>query len=207
MGTHWLGEDFLRPLPQRVHRQRPPYPPDFHVGLPFGGTLYRDFHKIRELKRLEVQTVVPAHERAPNAAGTLGAVHCTRTCYLRLALPRAASVKDRFDLGGAKRTVEEFDLIDKTIEMPRIGGRWGRARYSPDLCADAEEMAGSHRGDQSRCWGFRHKLTIHVQPYGGPVEDARDVMPLAWRKSERITTKLFVHRHKDTTCSWDTSSA
>jgi len=22
MGTHWLGEDFLRPLPERINRQR-----------------------------------------------------------------------------------------------------------------------------------------------------------------------------------------
>ena len=43
MGTHWLGEDFLSPLPQRVHGQRPSVPcqPDFHVGIPFGGALYR----------------------------------------------------------------------------------------------------------------------------------------------------------------------
>ena len=26
MGTHWLGEDFLSPLPERVHGQRPPVP-------------------------------------------------------------------------------------------------------------------------------------------------------------------------------------
>ena len=66
MGTHWLGEDFLSPLPERVHGQRPPMPcrPDFDVGIPFGGILFRDLPKIRELltaeeyekllKRLEV---------------------------------------------------------------------------------------------------------------------------------------------------------
>ena len=50
MGTHWLGEDFLSPLPQRINRQRPPVPcrPDFHVGVPFGGILFRDLPK-REL--------------------------------------------------------------------------------------------------------------------------------------------------------------
>ena len=63
MGTHWLGEDFLRPLPERRH---PPVPcrPDFDVGIPFGGILFRDLAKMRELltaeeyeellKRLEV---------------------------------------------------------------------------------------------------------------------------------------------------------
>jgi hypothetical protein len=49
MGTHWLGEDYLRPLPT----QREPLPrPDFHVGIPFGGVLYRDRPKIRELTHL-----------------------------------------------------------------------------------------------------------------------------------------------------------
>ena len=68
MGTHWLGEDFLSPLPQRINRQRPPVPcrPDFDLGIPFGGILFRDRPKIRELpsaaeyeklpKRLEVNS-------------------------------------------------------------------------------------------------------------------------------------------------------
>lgn len=79
MTTDWLYSDYLRPL--RINGQHPPCRPDFHVGIPFGGILFRDLPKIRELpsaaeyaallKRLVVSTVV--HERAPNAAGTLGA--------------------------------------------------------------------------------------------------------------------------------------
>ena len=37
--TDWLYSDYLRPLPEPVHGQRPPLPcrPDFHVGILFGG--------------------------------------------------------------------------------------------------------------------------------------------------------------------------
>lgn len=44
MTTHWLYSDYLRPLPERIGRQHPPLPcrPDFHVGIPFGGILFRD---------------------------------------------------------------------------------------------------------------------------------------------------------------------
>ena len=67
MGTHWLGEDFLRPLPERVHRQ-PPLPrwpdfPDFHLEIPFGGVLYRDVPKIRELLTAEESRVRPGLAR------------------------------------------------------------------------------------------------------------------------------------------------
>ena len=43
--TDWIREDYLRPLPT----QREPWPcrPDFHVGIPFGGILFRDLPKIR----------------------------------------------------------------------------------------------------------------------------------------------------------------
>ena len=68
MGTHWLREDFLSPLPERRHLPLP-CRPDFHVGVPFGGILFRDRPKIRELltaeeyaalmKRLDVRNGCP----------------------------------------------------------------------------------------------------------------------------------------------------
>ena len=78
MGTHWLGEDFLRPLPQRINRQRPPCRPDFHVGTPFGGILFRDRHKSRELLTVERQQIAPAHERAPERAVFAGVWRASR---------------------------------------------------------------------------------------------------------------------------------
>ena len=50
MGTHWLGEDYLRPLPSQPIPL--PYRPDSYVGIPFGGILDRNLSK-RELLTAE----------------------------------------------------------------------------------------------------------------------------------------------------------
>ena len=68
MTTDWLYSDYLRPLPT----QREPWP-DVHLGIPFGGVLYRDVPK-RELLSAERSGTAEA-DRVRRARETTPSLH------------------------------------------------------------------------------------------------------------------------------------
>ena len=67
MTTDWLYSDYLRPL--RVDGQPLPCRPDFHVGIPFGGILFRDPPKIRELLTAEEYAALLKRLQVNSCAG------------------------------------------------------------------------------------------------------------------------------------------
>ena len=119
MGTHWLGEDFLRPLPERVHSQRPPYPPEFHVGIPFGGILFRDLQD----------------PRATNAGGVRGAVEAARGQQLRRRMeePRTPLGRSGLFHGFATRPVAQASPAIHKNQISRTRTTPNRASVTRDL--------------------------------------------------------------------------